>query len=178
MIDTTSTINAARNLQLVMRASERTLVIVLACVLLAGVIDVVGFGSKLALFGDYPEADLRTWQSWALVLLVCIHLCLWIKLLRTAGTLFRQIAQETPAFASRSAQIMAHVLWGLLVWGLLSQILASLAVTWHFPQGQRSIGIGFGTPQLTVIFAALIAGFMAKAFALGAALWKDHKEVV
>lgn len=152
--------------------------VALAFVLLAGLFDAVGFGEKLARFGGYEGVTLVLWQGWALTAIVCVHLCLWMILFRTAGLVFRQIAQETPAFASQSARLMARLLWGLLIWGLVSQILASLAVTWHFPQGQRSIGIGFGTPQLTVVFAALMASFMARAFALGAELWQDHKEMV
>lgn len=161
-----------------MSAGAWVLLLVLAMVLVTGSVDPVSFGEQLAQLGGYGDASLRAWQGWAIIGILSGHFCLWIALFRSAGTLFRQIAQETPAFASRSARIIARLLWGLLIWGLLSQILASLVITWHFPPGQRSIGIGFGTPQLTVVFAALIAGFMARAFSLGAELWQDHKEVV
>jgi hypothetical protein len=178
VIDTKSTVAAARNLQFVMFAFAGISLLALACVLLTGLFDAVGFGEKLARFGGYEGVTLVLWQGWAVTATVCVHLCLWMILFRTAGMVFRQIAQEAPAFASQSARLMSRLLWGLLIWGLLSQILASLAVTWHFPEGQRSIGIGFGTPQLTVAFAALIASFMARGFALGVELWLDHKEML
>ena len=74
--------------------------------------------------------------------------------------------------------MVAYLLWGMLLWGIVSQGLASVVATWGYPEGERSLSIAFGTPQISIAFSALVASFMAHAFALGAELWRDHQEVI
>ena len=157
-------------------------ILVLAAITLAftgiGLTAPASLGQGLAQLGGFADASLRPWQNIALISIVTVHLILWISLLVTARRLFGLLAAGKPADAGDIATFLAKLLWGLLLWGLISQVLVSLIATWGFPQGERSVSIAFGTPQISVAFSALIASFMARAFALGAELWQDHREVI
>ena len=178
MIDAGQTLAAARRLEVVMAAG----IVLIAAVALAGLaaamVSPVGIAEGIARQGGYGAAPLSPWQAWALIGVVAVHLAVWIALLEVARGLFRHLAHGDPDSAAGSARTLARILWAMLLWGLVSQAIASVAATWGYPPGERAVSIAFGTPQISVAFAALIASFMAHAFALGAELWRDHREVI
>jgi hypothetical protein len=178
MIDASPTLAAARKLEVVMTAG----IVVLtgfACIgAVASVVSPTELAESIAHRAGYVTAPLALWQSLALIAILAAHLALWLALLFVARRLFGQLRQGNPAAAVHSARWVAYLLWGMLFWGLASQALASVATTWGYPEGSRVLSIAFGTPQISVAFSALIASFMAQAFALGAELWQDHREVI
>ena len=178
MIDAGQTLAAARRLEVVMTAG---IVILLGCFAIgtvASLVSPVELAESIAYRAGYVTEPLSPGQSWVLIGILAAHLALWLALLLVARRLFRQLRHGDPAAAARSARHAAWLLWGMLVWGLASQALASVAATWGYPEGSRVLSIAFGTPQVSVAFSALIASFMAQAFALGAELWQDHQEVI
>jgi hypothetical protein len=178
MVDAARTLTAARRLELVMTVG----IVLLALVGLAGVVasavSPVDLARAVIRQGGYGDGPLVLWQAWTLIGVLAIHLGVWIALLVVARGLFRHIARENPEAAVQSARLVALLLWGMLAWGVVSQMIASVAATWGYPEGERMLSIAFGTPQISVAFAALIASFLAHAFALGAELWQDHREVI
>ena len=144
----------------------------------ASVVSPTELAESIAYKAGYETAPLLLWQSVALIAIMAAHMMLWLALLFVARRLFGQLRRGNPAAAARSARWVAYLLWVMLVWGLASQSLASVTATWGYPEGSRVLSIAFGTPQISVAFSALIASFMAQAFALGAELWQDHQEVI
>ena len=150
-----------------------------ACVgAVASVVSPLELAESIAHKGGYVLVPLVLWQAWALIAVLAAHLILWLALLIVARRLFKQLRHGNPTAAARSARTVAYLLWAMLLWGVLSQGIASVAVTWGYPEGARVLSIAFGTQQVSVAFSALIASFMAQAFALGAELWQDHQEVI
>ncbi|MEC3862952.1 hypothetical protein VK792_16785 [Mesobacterium sp. TK19101] len=178
MIDATRTLAAARKIEVIMTAGI-VILIGFACIgAVASVVSPTELAESIAHRAGYVTAPLVLWQSLALIAILGAHLALWLALLFVARRLFRQLRQGNPAAAVQSARWVAYLLWIMLAWGLASQALASVAATWGYPEGSRVLSIAFGTPQISVAFSALIASFMAQAFALGAELWQDHREVI
>ncbi|MEQ9258344.1 MAG: hypothetical protein RIG84_04530 [Roseovarius sp.] len=178
MIDPAKTLLAARRLELVMTVG---LVLLSALALVGAGLSLTApdrIGESLALQGGYGGAPLAPWQNWALIGVMAVHLALWVALFALARQLFGRLAQGLPAEAASSARHVAALLWVMLFWGIASQALASVAATWGYPEGERAVSIALGTPQVSVAFSALVASFMARAFALGADLWQDHQEVI
>lgn len=178
MINPAKTLVAARRLEVVMTAGIGVLIAVALFGLAVGFDAPLEIGQTLARQAGYGAVPLVLWQAWALMAVVAVHLGVWIALLVIARGLFKELAQGNPQTAVRSARMVAYLLWVMLFWGVISQPIASVAATWGYPDGERALSIAFGTPQISVAFAALIASFMAHAFALGAELWQDHQEVV
>ncbi|WP_407474640.1 hypothetical protein [Sulfitobacter sp. PM12] len=178
MIDPRRTLSAARKIEVVSTAGIVVL-IGFACVgVVASAVAPVELAESIAQRSGYVLAPLAFWQSWTLIGVVGAHLTLWFALLVVARRLFRQLRLGNPNDAVRSARTVAYLLWVMLAWGLASQIIASVSATWGYPEGARVLSIAFGTPQISVAFSALIASFMAQAFALGVELWQDHQEVI
>jgi hypothetical protein len=178
MVDTERTLAAARRLEVAMTAG----IGLLAAFGLVGIAISVAAPSAVAEAlvrqGSYEENTLSAGQAWVVIGVVAIHVGFWIALLDLAGGVFRQLSRGNPKAAARRARVLALLLWGMLAWGLVSQMITSAAATWGFPVGERTISIAFGTTQISVAFAALIASFLAHGFALGAELWQDHWEVI
>lgn len=168
----------ARRIQIVMTCGMALFLAITAGLAFATITKPSSVGPILADFGGFSTGPLMAWQTVALIGITAIHLTIWLLLLGTARHVFRHLADGEPEAASHAARNLANWLWAMLAWGLISQILVSLVATWGFPEGQRAISFGFGTPQVSIALSALIAGFMARAFALGAELWRDHSEVV
>ncbi|WP_147127765.1 hypothetical protein [Shimia ponticola] len=143
-----------------------------------GLSDLQAAGAFLATQAGYGDHGVPAGPTFALIGIAMVHIGLWITVLIVARRLFRQISLGLPAAAAQTARRVAMLLWIVLAWGILSQSLGSVAATWGYPEGQRSLAIAIGSPQISVAFAALIASFLAHAFALGAELWQDHQEVI
>ena len=178
MIDTAKVTGAARRLKGLLTVGAILLVAMAAVGAVMTLRDPIGVGEALATIAGYDGVTIAPWQALALSALVAVHLGLWIVLLLVARKTFGQLVARMPALAATSARQAASLLWGMLLWGLVSQSLASVIATWGNPAGERALAIGFGTAQLSIAFSALIAGCMAHALALGAELWQDHQEVV
>lgn len=178
MIDAGRTLAAARRLEIVMTGAIVVLVGFAGIALVASAVSPIELAESIADRGGYSAAPLALWQSWALIAIMAAHLALWLALLVVARRLFRQLRNGDPGAAVRSAQTVSYLLWAMLVWGIAAQAIASVAATWGYPEGSRVLSIAFGTPQVSVAFSALIASFMAQAFALGAELWQDHQAVI
>lgn len=178
MIDARGALVAASKIEVAMTVG---IVILVGFACVGGVASVVfptELAESFASRAGFVTAPLALWQSWALIAILWAHLLLWLTLLFVARRLFGQLRQGNPAAAVHSARWVAYLLWGMLFWSLASQALVSVAATWGYPEGSRILSIGFGTPQISVAFSALIASFMAQGFTLGAELWQDHREVV
>jgi hypothetical protein len=178
MLDPQPILASARRLQTIMSASLMLLTGATLALAILGISDPDRAGQALARLANFPVGEMAGWQNWGLMMVILVHLLVWGVLLTLARGLFGQLALGNPAGASGIARKLAYWLWFMLVWGVISQVIVSAVATWGFPAGQRMISIALGTPQLSVAFSALIASFMARAFALGADLWQDHQEVV
>ncbi|XWN31484.1 MAG: hypothetical protein ROR55_29205 [Devosia sp.] len=135
-------------------------------------------GESLADMSGFSTGPMQAWQNSALAGVAAIHLAVWIMVLGTARRVFGALAKGEPETAGLAARTLSYWLWAMLAWGLVSQMLVAPIATWGFPEGEHIVGVGVGTSQISLALSALIAGFMARAFALGAQLWRDHQEVV
>lgn len=178
MIEVEQTLLAAHRLERMMTVGLALVALFTLGGLVVGVSAPLDVARTIARHVGYGDAPLLHWQAWVLIGVVSAHLAFWFALLAVARDLFGKLAQGHPGAAARSARRLAALLWAMLVCGLMAQALASVAATWGFPVGQRSLSIALGTPQISVAISALVASFMAHAFALGAELWQDHREVI
>lgn len=178
MVNPQNALKAARRLALIMTVGALLLTGLAALGLVYGVLNTVAAGDALAALGGYGAYGVSAAQAWILMGVVAVHVGVWIALLAVARRLFQELADARPARASRTARKAAMLLWAMLAWGIFSQAIFSVAATWGYPEGERALAIAFGTPQISIAFSALIASFLAHAFALGAELWQDHKAVV
>lgn len=178
MIDPGKALGAARRVQILMTAGIALLAALAGLGIVVSAMNPLEIGDGLAKHAGFGAVALSSWQAWTLIAIVGVHLIFWIALLALARRLFKQLADGAPAEAAHGARVVAYLLWGMLLWGIVSQGLASVVATWGYPEGERSLSIAFGTPQISIAFSALVASFMAHAFALGAELWRDHQEVI
>ncbi|MEM0936989.1 MAG: hypothetical protein AAF646_13670 [Pseudomonadota bacterium] len=178
MIDLNALTAPARRMQSLMTWGLALLYAVMAGLVLAVVTAPARLGHSLATVSGFPDAPIGDWQSTLLLLIVALHLAVWLVLFGIARKVFQHLAEADPDSAAQSAQSLSYWLWAMLAWGLASQMFVSVVATWGMPEGQRALHLAFGTSEIFVAFSALIAGFMARAFALGAELWRDHREVI
>ncbi|WP_299963836.1 hypothetical protein [uncultured Roseobacter sp.] len=178
MINPRTLLASARRMQLVMSCMVG-LFLVGSATLIAVVIATPGvIGAHLAQVSGFANGPLEPWQTVALACIGLVHMALWLAVLTGARRVFGQIAQGNPEGAATTARQLSYGLWAMLGWGLVSQMIVSVVATWGYPPGQRALALGIGTPEISVALSALIAGFLARAFALGAELWRDHQAVV
>lgn len=155
--------------------------LVIGAALLLGlslITDLPGASHKLASAAGYGEAAPRGWQTFALVGIEGVQLCIWAAVVWRTRRIFTALRAEDVQCAGIAAGQTARLFRLMLARALLAHTLAPLVATWHFAPGTRVLAIGLGSEQLSMTFAALLAGFTAKAFAPGAALWQDHRELI
>lgn len=140
--------------------------------------DTQGYGRFLGNATGYPDQELRTWQIIALALTALGQTALWAGIAWQGRAVFGALEQGAVERAAQSASGVSKTLWATLVYSLIASTLAVLVVTWHFPEGQRAFAVSLGSAHVTTILAALIASFLSQALVLGAALWRDHQEVI
>lgn len=140
-------------------------------------LDPAGAGRWLARAAGYDDG-LAPLQGAALGGVLLAQIGVWIAVVWQARTVFEGLLRADAVAASAAARRLAWFLWAMLLWGIVSHALASVITTWHYPVGTRTLAISIGTGQITTLLAALLAGFTSHAFALGAALWQDHREVI
>ena len=178
VIDPNSVTRPARRIRTVMTCGLLLLSAVAAALAFGAVAMPASLGESLARVSGFPTGPLQAWQNGALLGIAAVHLTIWILLLGIARRLFGNLAEGEAETAGRTARTLSHWLWAMLAWGVIAQMLVSLVATWGLPEGERSVVLAVGTTQISLALSALIAGFMARAFALGAELWRDHREVV
>ncbi|MGR3467068.1 MAG: hypothetical protein ACU0CI_04255 [Shimia sp.] len=178
MIDAAPTLSSAQRLAQVMTALLLLPVAGALATLFLSVTAPVDLGIWLAAAAGFPTAPLGGWQAAGLIALLLSHLALWFALLLTAREMFAQIGAGDIDAAGSFARRLALLLWVLLAWGILSHAAGSVLATIALPEGERLLQVSLGTAQISVALAALIASFLAHAFSLGAALWRDHREVI
>lgn len=177
-VDPTMVMAAARRLTVVLSLAL-SLLFALASVFVAWLlIDAVSIGRVLADATGFPVAEPRIGQSAALCALVLVQLGILSGAAWAARAMFGALSRGEPVAAARDARSVAAWLWVLLIWGVAAGALGSLIATWYYPAGQHALAVQLGSAQATTIIAALMASFLARAFALGAELWQDHREII
>ena len=178
MINPAKTQAAAARLQMVVTGGLVVLLVLAAAGLVQVARSPLAVGDFLAQQAGYGEVPLSPLQAWGIIAIVAVHVMLWACLLMLARKLFRHMVLASPTEVARCARKAGYVLWIMVFWGIASQGLASVTSTRGYQEGQRVLSICIGMPQVSLAFSALMAGFMAHAFTLGAALWEDHREVI
>lgn len=178
MVDPNALTVPARRIQMVITCGVVLLVALTVALAFGAVTEPADTGESIARVSGLLTGPMQAWQNAVLLSIAALHLAIWIVLLATARRMFGHLAEGDPETAGHVARTLSRWLWALLALGLMSQMIVSFVATWGFPNGERSVSLGVGTPQISVALSALIAGFMARAFALGAELWRDHREVV
>ncbi|RVT82652.1 hypothetical protein DXV76_15540 [Rhodobacteraceae bacterium CCMM004] len=117
-------------------------------------------------------------QVWALSALATGQAALWLMAADGLRRVFAALAAAAPDAAIAPARRAARWMWAALVVSILAQIPASYAATLHAPPGARAIAITLGTGHLLAVLAGVLASFLAVALSLGAALWRDAREIV
>ncbi len=135
-------------------------------------------GQFLAAGVGYGDVSLRAWQSYALTAILLVQIGIWVTIIQYGRNVFSALKAVDIQAAGAAANRAARFLWLMLIWGILAHMFGTVIATWHFPAGQRALGINLGPAQISTAFAALLATFMSHAFALGASLWQDHQEVI
>lgn len=178
MIDTAELNASARRNELAMSTGLGLFALLLIGLLAFAVLDPETLVIWLVNVTGYAIGPIGTAQTVAVVVILAVHLLIWIRVFEIGRRVFQRIAAADPESAARYASRLASLIWIMLGWGIVSNMLLSVALSWGLPEGQRALQISIGTPEVFAVFAALIAGFMARAFALGAELWRDHREVI
>ncbi|WP_224826123.1 hypothetical protein [Cognatishimia sp. MH4019] len=178
MVDVSDLTHSAQRMGRIMTGAVALLWGAALALAIGALITPASLGEALATVSGFQVNILSGWQIAVLVCIAAVHLGVWIVLLMMARRMFENLAQGAPEPAGSVAGRLSYWLWAMLGWGLISQMLVSLVVTWGFPEGERAISLGVGTSHILMALAALLASFMARAFALGAELWRDTQEVV
>lgn len=177
-IETKPLLRSAKTLELILSLILAALLIAAGGLVIWLILDLSGTGQTLAANVGYGNALLRSWQCYALGLILLAQIAIWCVLIWRGREIFTALCEENVRMASISAAQTARVLWIMLVWGIFAHSLGVLITTWHFPEGERALSIAVGSAQISTVFAALLATFTSKAFVLGAELWQDHREVI
>ena len=177
-IDPMAVMTAARRVSVVLGMALSLAFAIGAVVLCWLVVDMAGLGRNLAGASGYSIGAPDTWQSLMLAAVYLLHLGVWGGVMASARTMFKALAAGDPSMAARRARRFAVWLWMALIWGVAAQMLTSGIATWNFAQGARMVAFQPSAAQITTALAALMAAVLAHAFALGAELWQDHREIV
>lgn len=169
---------SARRFQLGFRVALLISLLAAALLLIAFFTSPGWVGSALSRAAGVPLAAPRPWQSSALLAITLLILAIYAAIFHRAAMLCRMLVQGDPARAAIAAGRLSNWLWALFGMSLMSNTAAVLVATAHAGPGGHVLSIAFGSPQIAIAIAALIAAFLAQAFMLGAALWQDHQEIV
>lgn len=142
------------------------------------IMDLPQTGQSLAASVGYGDDALKDWQAYALGTIVMVQIGIWGAVVWQGRQIFIALTAGAVQTASRAARKSARLLWIMLIWGIAAHALGTVIATWHFPEGQRALGVTLGSAEISTLFAALLATFTSHAFVLGAALWEDHQEVI
>jgi len=177
-IDTGAVVTAAQRFAFALTVALWALAALASALLVWLLADAGSAGRNLADAAGFSVEIPRLWQSLALGAVVLAQIGILAGVIRAARAMFKALSASQPASAAHNARIVAAWLWALFLWSVAAGALGSLISTWHYPAGERALAIQFGSAQITTIVAALMASFLARAFALGAELWQDHREII
>lgn len=177
-LETQPVLKSAKLLEYVLFLILLTLLVAIAVLAIWMVLDISEVAGALAMSVGYGGAELLPSQGYALGGLVMVQLVIWVAVILRGKEIFAGLGAGDIYAAGFAARQTARLLWLMLAWGIVAHMLATLVATWHFPEGQRAIGLTLSSAQISTILAALLATFTSHAFVLGAALWQDHKEVI
>lgn len=177
-IDPQPLLRPARRFHLVCRAVFLVLIGLALALILGVLLSPDRTGRMLIGFAGFDGVSPRPWQMAVLAGLLLGQIALWAAVFGTAGRVCGDLVAGRVDQAGARARRLSGWLWAAFAGGLAAHMLGLLAATWHFPAGQRMIGISLGSAQLSTALAALMAAFLARAFSLGALLWQDHREMV
>ncbi|MFO6463862.1 hypothetical protein ACK8OR_05690 [Jannaschia sp. KMU-145] len=178
MVDTTGLQRSARMLTRVLTGVQALLVAGIF-VLLAGAVNTpMPMGGWLAGLAGADPHGMALWQAVVLALVAAGQLGLWMGAAGAMRQTFAALGWLDPAGASLAAGRTARWLWTVLIVGVLTHMAATGVATWHYPDGERMLGISLGSAQVSTALAALLAAFMARAFSLGAELWHDTRGMI
>lgn len=177
-IDPRAAMGAARRVAVVLGLASCLVLAIGAFVLCWLVVDMAGLGRSLAGVGGYSVENPEVWQSLMLTAVQLAQLCIWGGVIVSARAMFKALAVGDPSMAARVARRFAAWLWMALILGVAAQMLTSGISTWNFVEGERMVAFQLSAAQITTVLAALMAAVLAHAFALGAELWQDHREIV
>lgn len=155
-----------------------SLIIVIGLLIFWMVGDLQEMGQALASAVGYGSEALRSWQSYTLATLSLVQIGIWMAVVWYGRHIFVALKNGDINEASIAAGRTAKLLWVMLIWSIITHMLGTVVSTWHFPEGQRALGISLGSAQISTLLAALLATFTSHAFVLGAELWQDHQEVI
>lgn len=178
MVDPREAFAAARRLHMALTVILALTLVFVVAAAIVGASDEISILTAVTGLASWDGTPLGQGQERALAAIGLVHLGFWVALLLVARAFVGHFSEGNVARASERAKTLAYILWALFVWTIAAGALGSVAVTWHLPEGERALAIGVGTAQISLGVAALIAGFIARAFALYADLWQDHREVI
>ncbi|WMS45313.1 hypothetical protein RDV64_23550 (plasmid) [Acuticoccus sp. MNP-M23] len=135
-------------------------------------------GVALVRFANLPAEGVTGAQAAAMVALMLVSAALWAAMFGVGRRLCQSLSDGSVDDAADAATRLSHVLLALLVWSVIGQIAGSAAASWHLGDGQRIVAVSLGTPQISLALAAFMGVFLARAFTVGAQLWRDHTEIV
>lgn len=177
-IDPSATLASARRYAGWLLAASWLLALLAAALVVFAVVDSVALGRALSAASGFGTDSPRPWQGLVLAAVFLLQIGIWGGVVVSARRTFVHLAEGQPTAAASAAKQVACWLWLQLFWGLAAHALSSGIATWYFAEGARTIAISFGSAQITTALAALMASFLARAVALGAELWQDHREIV
>lgn len=154
-----------------------TLAVALA-LLLTGLLWPVATGALLSELAGHPTPNPTGGQSLALVLIMLISLGAYAAVFRAAARVSARLLYGDAEAAGVAAQSLSRWLWVMLFWSIGSRTLATLVATATNPPGERVLSIALGAEQAPIAIAAVVATFLARVLVLGAALWRDHREII
>ncbi|MEL6647538.1 MAG: hypothetical protein AAFY35_09310 [Pseudomonadota bacterium] len=178
LINTQSVSDAAWRLRVILGTIAVVHVVFILGLIVAAFWNPAFVGDTLGAWAGYENGERMMWQNFALVAMACVGLFMWAMMLTLAARVFGQIADGEVDEAATIARRLTLWFWAMFVLALLSPMILSVISTWHMPEGQKELSLALNSGQLSLALSALITGCMARALALGAELWRDHREVV
>ncbi|MCP4824501.1 MAG: hypothetical protein GY892_10365 [Shimia sp.] len=177
-VDEKSVVQSATLLGYVLLLILVALVGAAAAVIIWLFVDVQQLGYMLAAGVGYESDALKTWQAFALSLILLVQIGIWFAVVSQGRNIFTALTRVALSDASTAAGKVARLLWAMLAWGIAGHTIATVVATWHFPEGTKALEVSLGSTEISIAIAALLATFMSRAFVLGAALWQDHQKVI
>ena len=177
-IDLFPAIRTARRFHLIFTIGLITVAVIAASLIAATLFAPAATGAALVGFAGIGSYSVTGLQAAVIVALMLVWAALWAAVFALGRELCANLSQSSIEEASKAAAHLSHVLLALLVWSIVGQAVTSAAITWHLGDGQRMVKIALGMPQISLALAALMGVFLARAFSVGAELWRDHTEIV
>ncbi|WP_299871476.1 hypothetical protein [uncultured Sulfitobacter sp.] len=176
--ETQSFLRSAEILRNALTAVLALLILMGAVVVVWTLVETGAAGRWLAAQVGQDGDDASGMQAFGLTALTLTQIGIWYAVVWQTRRIFTALLIADASAAGAAARRTAQLLWVVVIWGVLAAALGTVVASWHYPEGERTLAVSIGPGQITTIFAALLASFTSHAFVLGAALWRDHREVI